>query len=101
MVDPFPGVIPFNFSDFPLPNQRVDIYYGRELEEDIFGFHFGLVHSSEGTETDNEVAASMGIYSFGVGLTLPDHTTDIAVGIDLKKGFGRGFNHGDISLSAL
>lgn len=82
--------LPFDFptsitdDDGLMSNRRLDLYYGRALGENDFGFHFGYVNSSweNDAEDDNE-QQDWGMYSFDAGLTMMDGLLDLAAGIDL------------------
>jgi hypothetical protein len=64
-------------------NRKLDLFYGRQLGESVFGFHFGLVHSSDKdekpTDLDEECFTQ---YNFDFGLTLQEGLLDLAAGIE-------------------
>lgn len=74
------------FDNAILPNKRMDLFYGRTLGKNLFGFHFGMVQSSMrnngGFTIDAKDDESLGIYKFAFGLTMNEGLLDISAGID-------------------
>jgi hypothetical protein len=73
-------------TDDLLPNKRIDLFYGRKLGANPFGFHLGIVNSSQ-TGSDSATngdwfSEGMTKYSIGAGLTLGGGTMDVAAGVD-------------------
>ena len=65
-------------------NHRMDLFYGRVLGKNDFGFHFGYVHSSwklEAPSALDELAYSQ--YNIDVGLTMAEGALDLAAGVEL------------------
>ncbi|MFZ5981187.1 MAG: hypothetical protein ACOYVF_11210 [Candidatus Zixiibacteriota bacterium] len=79
-------VHPYINQVFNLPNKRGDLFYGRMLGQNQFGFHFGFVHSSY-SEDDGEDGyldeANFALYNFEFGLTGMNGKLDLAAGIEM------------------
>ncbi len=101
----FPGVnygaapeyVPFDDNSFMNSNKRMDLLYGRTFGKTKFGFHLGIVHSSE--RNDGTVAgvgstakdeASMGVYDLNFGVTTKEGLLDLAFGIEFVSFTDKG-----------
>ena len=72
--------VPFNHS--LLPNQRIDIFYGREMSGNPFGVHISLISSSQKEDDPSDKdEESFAVYDFSFGWTLSGNT-DIAAGVE-------------------
>jgi hypothetical protein len=84
---PFFYIFPFNDGGDPsaslLPNQRIDLFYGRKLgaQQNPFGVRLSLIHSSqENKVTGAESKEGFSVYDLALGLTLGGGLTDISLG---------------------
>jgi len=85
--------VDFDDPTFLASNKRMDLVYGRKLGENMFGVHFGMVHSSRrnndivpgyvGANNDSKDDESLGIYKFKVGLTLNEGLLDLSAGMNV------------------
>ncbi len=74
-----PDFVPFDWS--LMSNQRIDLFYGRQLSGKPFGFHFGAISSSQKyDEPDAKDEEGFKVYNFDFGLTLQNGTVDVAAG---------------------
>ncbi|MEK7774257.1 MAG: hypothetical protein AAB305_00020 [Candidatus Zixiibacteriota bacterium] len=84
---------PFYLENYPfewveefsnLPNQRIDLFYGRNLGGNPFGFHLGYVNSSQSEELagTDQWKGGLSKISIGGGLTLNEGKFDISAGLD-------------------
>jgi hypothetical protein len=70
-----------------MKNQRIDLFYGRNLGENKFGFHFGWVKSGwdeswdEGEDSYNP-KEGINMFNLGLGLGMMDNKLDL--GLDFK-----------------
>lgn len=111
-----------DFLDFPdffgdnsnlMSNNRFDIFYSRQMGENILGVSFGKIHSSYQREDDYDAGSkaeqSYANYMFAVGMTMQGGLLDWSLGLDLstftdKNSLGVDLNkpsggsrfHGDI-----
>ncbi|MDH4158575.1 MAG: hypothetical protein OEW00_15005 [candidate division Zixibacteria bacterium] len=81
-----------------MSNQRVDLYYSRELADNTFGFHFGRVQSSwEFDATNNNSEKSYRVYSLDAGMTMRNGLLDWAVGVDFTGFKDKDDNGNDLT----
>jgi len=84
-----PLYIPFDDNSFMSSNKRMDMIYGRTFGKTKFGFHLGIVHSSErndgtiaGVGSTAKDEAALGIYNLDFGITTKEGLLDLAFGVE-------------------
>ncbi len=77
------------FDNALLSNKRLDMIYGRKLGKNNFGFHFGMIHSSQrndipslGVPNEGKDEESYAFYTFNTGMTFNEGKLDLAFGVD-------------------
>lgn len=90
-------LVPFDDPSFMNSNKRFDLLYGRTLGKTQFGFHFGMVQSSQrndrlqtGFDSEGKDNESLGLYKLVAGITLNDGLLDMAAGIDILSYTDKG-----------
>ena len=70
----------------PFDNQRIDLFYGRQLGENQFGLHLGATQSGWKDDlTDEMDQRSVGQYNLDLGLTSMEEKLDLSAGLILWK----------------
>ncbi len=74
---------PATFGSVPLnENKRMDLFYARKLGDHVFGFHFGMRHSSyQNDAADDKDERALSAYRFEFGLTPDGSRMDLAAGL--------------------
>ena len=68
----------------PDDNQRIDLFYGRQLGENQFGLHFGALQSGYKDDlVDDMDERSVGQYNLDLGLTAMQEKLDLSAGLVL------------------
>jgi hypothetical protein len=68
----------------PDDNQRIDLFYGRQLGDNQFGFHFGALQSGYKDDLTTDMdQRSVGQYNIDLGLTSMEEKLDLSAGLIL------------------
>jgi hypothetical protein len=109
-VDPFGYgysfyIFPFNDggdpTNFLLPNQRIDLFYGRKLgqQQNPFGSRLSIVHSSQEDKVPGQLGTeAFAIYDLALGLTVGGGLTDLSLGFSLMTWTDEDTNPADSSV---
>ena len=86
----YSGVFPdwLEFYNRLVSNQRISLYYARQLGNNIFGFSFNKIHSSWKDEDDYDAGSkaeeSFANYMFNIGMTMQGGLLDWSLGLDMQ-----------------